>query len=144
MSRSFLPKLMVLVAALAAIVFWIIVLVKPEVFGDFKVSYVIAALVAIIGLYFMLKAIQQKDTMSKRAYMMLCIPCLLGAVAIIIAATIGLKDKIALPILLAALVVGFILSLCVTGGKKWDEGDNHQAGYKNYYQRKAEEEKNNK
>ena len=29
----------------------------------------------------------------------------------------------------------------ITGGKKWDEGDNHKVGYKNYYQRKAEEER---
>lgn len=141
MSRRFLPKLLVLLAALAAIAFWIITLVKPDLF-NFQTSYVIAGLVAVVGLYFLIRAIQEKDTISKRANMLFCIPCLVGAVAIVVAATIGLEDKIALPILLGALVVGFILSLCVTGGKKWDEGDNHKVGYKNYYERKAEEEKN--
>ena len=34
-----------------------------------------------------------------------------------------------------------VLGILITGGKKWDEGDNHKAGYKNYYQRKEEEEK---
>ena len=39
------------------------------------------------------------------------------------------------------LCAGIVLGVLVTGGKKWDEGDNQKVGYKTYRERKAEEEK---
>ena len=62
--------------------------------------------------------------------------CLISALA--------LPDNWVLPLILILLGVMIVLSVLITGGKKWDEGDNHKVGYKNYYQRKAEEEKNKK
>ncbi len=134
---------MLLIAVLAAIAFWIITLAAPETFKGFKASYVMAILVAIFGIFFLFKAMQQKDTISKKAFLIPAIACFVAAVAGLFP-LFGLEDKFALPIILAALVVGLILGLFVTGGKSWDEGDNQKVGYKNYYERKAEEEKNNK
>jgi hypothetical protein len=42
------------------------------------------------------------------------------------------------------VAAGIVLGIIGTGGKKWDTADNQKVGYKNYHQRKAEEEKNNK
>ena len=55
---------------------------------------------------------------------------------------LALPENLILPIILVVLAAMLVLGVLITGGKKWDEGDNHKAGYKNYYQRKAEEEKN--
>jgi hypothetical protein len=44
------------------------------------------------------------------------------------------------PIIVGVLILGILVGYIVTGGKKWDGGDNQQVGYKNYHQRKAEEE----
>ena len=49
-----------------------------------------------------------------------------------------------LPIISIVITVAFLITVLATGGKKWDEGDNHKAGYKNYYERKADEEKKEK
>ena len=46
-----------------------------------------------------------------------------------------------IPIIALVAAVGLLLTILFTGGKKWDEGDNQKVGYKNYYERKAEEEK---
>lgn len=57
---------------------------------------------------------------------------------------LALPEDWILPLIFILLGVMLVLSVLITGGKKWDEGDNHKVGYKNYYQRKAEEEKNKK
>ena len=56
---------------------------------------------------------------------------------------LAIKDSLVIPIIAIVVAVGLVITVLATGGKKWDEGDNHKAGYKNYYERKAEEEKKN-
>ena len=46
-----------------------------------------------------------------------------------------------MPIIAIVVTVALLLGFVAVGGKKWDQGDNQNVGYKNYYQRKAEEEK---
>jgi hypothetical protein len=61
-----------------------------------------------------------------------------------IASAIALPDNWILPIICVMAALAIVLGIIVTGGKKWDTADNQKAGYKNYHQRKAEEEKQNK
>ena len=61
--------------------------------------------------------------------------------AILVISALALPKNLVLPILLVVVSVLLVLGILFTGGKKWDTGDNQKMGYKNYYQRKAEEEK---
>ena len=71
------------------------------------------------------------------AGLLICaILCLVSAITI--------PKSLILPIISIVITVAFLITVLATGGKKWDEGDNHKAGYKNYYERKAEEEKKEK
>ena len=51
------------------------------------------------------------------------------------------KQNLVIPIIAVVVTVALLLGFVAVGGKKWDQGDNQNVGYKNYYQRKAEEEK---
>ena len=44
------------------------------------------------------------------------------------------------PIIAIIITVGMLLCILAVGGKKWDQGDNEVAGYKDYRTRKKEEE----
>ena len=56
----------------------------------------------------------------------------------------AIKNELVLPIIAIIVTVALLIGVIATGGKSSDTGDNQKAGYKNYYQRKAEEEKKNK
>ena len=144
MAKGFFGKLIFLLTALACVVFFILSIVMKENV-QFEWTWCVAALCGVAGLCFIGKAIRQPDVTSKRADMFVAIMFLVGCVIALILAFIPEFDswgKIA--IVAGVVVVGLILSLFITGGKKWDEGDNKKVGYKNYYERKAEEEKKNK
>ena len=68
--------------------------------------------------------------------------CLLVIAAVCIAFALALPKNLVWPIIAVILAAALVIGLFATGGKKWDEGDNHKTGYKNYYERKKEEEKN--
>ena len=70
------------------------------------------------------------------ALLVVALVCLIFALA--------LPENWILPLILILVGVMLVLGVLITGGKKWDTGDNQKVGYKNYYQRKAEEEKNKK
>jgi len=45
-----------------------------------------------------------------------------------------------LPLICLIVALALFAGLFISGGKKWDLADNEKEGYKNYYERKAEEE----
>lgn len=66
---------------------------------------------------------------------------MLAVALVCLVSALALPQNWILPLILILVGVMLVLGILITGGKKWDEGDNHKAGYKNYYQRKEEEEK---
>ena len=65
----------------------------------------------------------------------------LGIAAVSVVTALALPpDNYVWPIIAIVAAFAIVISLIATGGKKWDEGDNTQVGYKDYRTRKKEEE----
>lgn len=141
MSRNLIYKLLGGLVVLAAAVLWILSLTVPETFGFFSLAWAGVLLCGGIGLIFLLNGIfQQNISTIKKLKIWFGVGLLVGALLCLVSA-IAIPDSLVIPIIAVIVAIGFIITILATGGKKWDEGDNHKAGYKNYFERKKEEEK---
>ncbi len=144
MSKKLFVRLLVALSFLAAAVFFFLSVLEVEPFTEFSASWAGVIFAGVSGLALLFSAIGTKNsTQLKKMQIFLSAGLLVVALVCLISA-LALPDNWVLPLILILLGVMIVLSVLITGGKKWDEGDNHKAGYKNYYQRKAEEEKNKK
>ena len=144
MSKNILIKLFVALAFLAAAVFFFLSVLEIEPFTEFSASWAGVIFAGVSGLALLFGAIGTKNsTQLKKMQIFLSAGLLVVALVCLIFA-LALPEDWILPLIFILLGVMLVLSVLITGGKKWDEGDNHKVGYKNYYQRKAEEEKNKK
>ncbi len=143
MSRNLGFKLLGALFVLAAAVLWLLSIVMPETFGFFTLAWAGVVLCGGLGLVVLLQGIfQQNITTIKKFKIWIGIALVICAFLCLVSA-LALQDSIVLPIIAIVLAVGLVITMLATGGAKWDEGDNHKTGYKNYHERKAEEEKNN-
>lgn len=141
MSRNLIYKLLGGLVVLAAAVLWILSLTVPETFGFFSLAWAGVLLCGGIGLIFLLNGIfQQNISTIKKLKIWFGVGLLVGALLCLVSA-IAIPDSLVIPIIAVIVAIGFIITILATGGKKWDEGDNHKVGYKNYFERKKEEEK---
>ena len=141
MSRNLIYKLLGGLVVLAAAVLWILSLTVPETFGFFSLAWAGVLLCGGIGLIFLLNGIfQQNISTIKKLKIWFGVGLLVSALLCLVSA-IAIPDSLVIPIIAVIVAIGFIITILATGGKKWDEGDNHKAGYKNYFERKKEEEK---
>lgn len=144
MSKNFLFKLLIGLIILAGPVLWLLSLIIPDTFGWFNLSYAVALVSGGVGLLLLLKGVFKKDNVIfKKANIWLGMG-LLVVTLFSIASAIALPDNWIAPIICIMAALAIVLGIIGTGGKKWDTADNQKAGYKNYHQRKAEEEKANK
>lgn len=140
MKKSMIFSLINAFAFFVCAILWVLSLVLPAEFKWFNLGYGIALVCAVIGITFVFGASKRLDLMDRKAKITL-------AVIFWVIAVIALAFAIALPVsFVPALVclviaIGVVIGVFVTGGEKWDKGDNQQEGYKNYYERKAEQEK---
>ncbi|MDR1697981.1 MAG: hypothetical protein LBR37_03670 [Erysipelotrichaceae bacterium] len=146
MSKSFLKKFVYLLILLVVLIFVILNLAGVAAFSWFTPVLAIAVLASGFGLVLVCTAFSKQyllTTRKIRAFIGGAL-LLLGILYIIMFFT-PLVDydwaKIFWPVLGVVLVLVLMICLFVSGGKKWDAGDNQKAGYKNYHQRKAEAEK---
>src|SRR5574344_2935480 len=124
MSKNFLIKFLMLMSVLAVLVFWLLSLINPNMFGDFKFAYAVAIVCGMFGLCFLLCGLFYKtNALTKKIYIILAIGFLVATVFAVFA-SFGIDDKFLLPIILIVVVGGFVFSLLATGGKSWDQGDN--------------------
>ena len=144
MSKKLFVRLLVALSFLAAAVFFFLSVLEVEPFTEFSASWAGVIFAGVSGLALLFSAIGTKNsTQLKKMQIFLSAGLLVVALVCLISA-LALPDNWVLPLIFILLGVMIVLSVLITGGKKWDEGDNHKVGYKNYYQRKAEEEKNKK
>jgi hypothetical protein len=144
MSKNFLFKLLIGLIILAGPVLWLLSLIIPDTFGWFNLSYAVALVSGGVGLLLLLKGVFKKDNIVfKKANIWLGMG-LLVVTLLSIASAIAIPDNWIAPIICIMAALAIVLGIIGTGGKKWDTADNQKAGYKNYHQRKAEEEKANK
>ena len=144
MSKKLFVRLLVALSFLAAAVFFFLSVLEIEPFTEFSASWAGVIFAGVSGLALLFGAIGTKNsTQLKKMQIFLSAGLLVVALVCLIFA-LALPEDWILPLIFILLGVMLVLSVLITGGKKWDEGDNHKVGYKNYYQRKAEEEKNKK
>ena len=144
MSKKLFVRLLVALSFLAAAVFFFLSVLQIEPFTEFSASWAGVIFAGVSGLALLFGAIGTKNsTQLKKMQIFLSAGLLVVALVCLIFA-LALPEDWILPLIFILLGVMLVLSVLITGGKKWDEGDNHKVGYKNYYQRKAEEEKNKK
>lgn len=141
MSKNFLFKLLCGLIILAAPVLWLLSLIVPETFGWFNASYAVAMVSAGVGVLLLLRGVfKSGNVIYKKANIWLGLGLLLVTLFSLVSA-IAIPSNWIVPIVCIVLALGFVLGIIATGGKGWNVGDNEKVGYKNYYQRKAEEEK---
>ena len=144
MSKKMFTRVLIALSFLVAAVFFLLSELMPETFGGFNLAWAGVIFAGISGLALLFSAIGTKNsTQLKKMQIFLSAGLLVVALVCLIFA-LALPEDWILPLIFILLGVMLVLSVLITGGKKWDEGDNHKVGYKNYYQRKAEEEKNKK
>ncbi len=138
-------KLFLGLSVLAAAVVWLITVISPDTFGDINVaSWAVLIVSACWGIAFIINGLVKNDVgISKKFTIMLGAGFLVIALFMVVN-IFAFDDAVILPIIAIIISVAMILCMLAVGGKKWDQGDNENAGYKNYYQRKAEEEAKNK
>ncbi len=139
MSKKILPRLIVGISFLAAAILFLLSELMPDRFGGFNLGLIFSG---ASGLALLLGALFTKNSVALKKLQLLLSAILLIVAALCLVSALALPDNLVLPIILVVAAALLVLSILFTGGKKWDEGDNHKVGYKNYYQRKAEEEKN--
>ena len=143
MSRNLIYKIFGALVVVAAAVLWILSLTVPETFGFFSLAWAGVLLCGGIGVIFLLNGIFQKNiTTIKKLKIWFGVALLVCAVLCLVSA-ITIPENLVIPIIAVIVAVGFMITILATAGKKWDEGDNHKVGYKNYFERKKEEEKQN-
>lgn len=145
MSKNMFFKLFLGLSILAAAVVWLITVVSPDTFGDINVaSWAVLIVSACWGVAFIINGLAKNDVGIFKKF-----DVLLGAGFLVIALFMvvnifAIDDAVVLPIIAIIVAAAMILCMLAVGGKKWDQGDNQNAGYKNYRQRKAEEEERKK
>ena len=143
MSKKFLFPFIIGLAVVAAAVLWLLSAIPVNGFENFNASWAIAILSGVCALAFIFRALFEKSALvpMKKLYVFIGAGFAIVCIFMIISATSWEAGKrLIAPIIGVVLAVALLLSILFTGGKKWDQADNKNVGYKNYNQRKAEEE----
>ena len=141
MSKKILVRLLVALSFLVAAVFFFLSVLEVEPFTEFSASWAGVIFAGVSGIALLFNAIGTKNSVALKKLNVALSAVLLAVALVCLVSALALPQNWILPLILILVGVMLVLGILITGGKKWDEGDNHKAGYKNYYQRKAEEEK---
>lgn len=140
MSKNLLFKVLVALCFVAVAVLW--ALSVAEII-TINLSWLIAIFAFALGALFILKGLIAKNVGTYKK-----LNILFGALLVVagILALVGtfIDTKLVLPIIAIIVTVAVLLCILATGGKKWDQGDNENVGYKNYWERKKEKEEQEK
>ena len=143
MSKSFLFKLVVGLCFLAVAVIWLL-----SALGVIAINmaWVLAIVAFALGGTFIIAGFVSKSlTYVKKFYILFGAGLIVAGVLSLIATFVeGDVGRLVLPIIAVALIAGILLGVIATGGKKWDQADNENVGYKNYWERKKEQEEKEK
>ncbi len=144
MSKKFLFGFVLGLIFVVAAVLWLLSIVAEDTFGWFTLGWAVTLIAGGFGIAFILRGLFSKTAGPiKKFYIYFGAGMLVMAVLALVG-ELSMPGKIVLPIIAIILTAALLLGFIAVGGKKWDQGDNQNVGYKNYYQRKAEEEAKNK
>ena len=140
MSKNLLFKVLVALCFVAAAVLWI--LSAADIIA-INMSWAIAVFAFVLGALFIGKGLFSRNVGTFKK-----LNILFGAVFVVagVLALVGtfIEESLVLPIIALIVTLAVLLCILATGGRKWDQGDNDNAGYKNYWQRKNEKEEQEK
>ena len=136
MSKKILVRLLVALSFLVAAVFFFLSVLEVEPFTEFSASWAGVIFAGVSGIALLFNAIGTKNSVTLKKLNVALSAVLLAVALVCLVSALALPQNWILPLILILVGVMLVLGILITGGKKWDEGDNHKAGYKNSYQRK--------
>lgn len=143
MGRNLVYKLLGALVVLVAAVLWLLSVLVPETFSWFSLAWAGVMICGGLGLIILLQGcFQQNVTTIKKLKIWFGVALIVCAFGCLISA-ITIPESIIWPIIAIIVALGLVITIFAVRGERWDEGDNHKTGYKNYHERKAEEEKQN-
>ncbi len=141
MGRNFIYKIAGAFIIIIAALFWVLSIALPENFGQFSLAWAGVVICFGIGIIFLVNGcIQQNITTIKKLKIWFGVGLLIAGLLCLVSA-LAIPENLVIPIIALVVACGFMVTILATGGQKWDEGDNHKIGYKNYFERKKEEQK---
>ncbi len=139
--KKSLFSLLGIVGTAFGLVLYALSFLKPEQYSYFTLAYMVALISGVWGISFLLKgAFYRKDVVMQKTRFLVGIIFVAIAIAALVWGIIIPADLV-LPIILIVIAAVIVFIYLFKSRRRWDEGDNHDKGYKNYYERKAEEEK---
>jgi len=144
MDKRFFSRILIILGVVAVLVLWLLkeIPATAEMFSWYSVAWGATILSGVVGLKFLLDGIfmGSNGVISRKFLILLGAVCLIGAFLCLTSAIV-IPNNLIMPIIAVALAGAIFLGIMVTGARKWDGADNQRVGYKNYHQRKSEEEK---
>ena len=144
MDKRFISRVLIILGVVAVLVLWLLkeLPATADMFGWYSTAWAATIFSGVVGAKFLLDGIfmGSKGVISRKLLILLGTACLIFAF-ICLTSAIVIPENIVMPIIAIAVAGAIFLGLLVTGARKWDGADNQRVGYKNYHQRKAEEEK---
>ena len=144
MDKRFISRVLIILGVVAVLVLWLLkeLPATADMFGWYSTAWAATIFSGVVGAKFLLDGIfmGSKGVISRKLLILLGTVCLIIAF-ICLTFAITIPENIVMPIIAIAVAGAIFLGLLVTGARKWDGADNQRVGYKNYHQRKAEEEK---
>lgn len=144
MSKNFLYKAIAALVLVFAAVLYILSVAVPDTFGFFNLSWAGMVLCTGWGAILLIQGIFKKNVPLIKKFKIVGGSALLIVAVVCAVTAVLLPKELVMPIVAIILAVAVMLGVLATGGKGWDEGDNQKAGYQNYFERKKEEEKQQK
>lgn len=141
MSKKLLFKVLVALCFVAVAVIWLLSAAGVIVVN---LSWVIAIFAFALAFLFIVYGFAAKTVgVAKKLYILFGGVLVVAGVLALVGAFV-IEAKLVLPII--AIVITAVVLLCIlaVGGKKWDQADNENVGYKDYRTRKREEEERRK
>lgn len=148
MDKRFFSRILLPLALVVVVALWLVQVILEEFAPDqadvmawYSLSWAATIFLGIAGVKYLLDGIlmRSKGVIARK------LNIIAGAVILVLAficltSAIAIPHNIIAPIIAMILAAAIFIGILVTGARKWDAGDNQSVGYKNYHQRKAEEE----
>lgn len=133
--RLIVPTVLVVVAVLCLLM---VLPVTAAYFAWFSWVWAVFIIAAALGLRYLLAGVLTHGDVVQRKTAILFGALFLVVAVFCLAWAIAMPHDWIAPLIAIIITAALLVGVMVTGGRKWDAGDNQKVGYKNYRQRQAE------
>jgi peptidoglycan/LPS O-acetylase OafA/YrhL len=145
MSKKFLFNLILALTVVGISVLWLLSIFQTDAqISKFNLRWAVVIFATVAGFCFIARGLFEKGYSILKKISIFFGAGLLIVSLFAIVDIFAVDNKYVFPIIAVICSVALLLGIVAVGGKKWDAADNQKVGYKNYYQRKEEEERNKK